>query len=162
MNGQAINEEDLRNGSAITPFIEQVEKTDIYRWRLRDERGCQTWHYLETDQETEAWPQSIADRYFLGLPLVCSNCLLEECCDLRLNSGSTRPPSIKNANRLSPKCSLILLATTAPTRQLGLRIWRSNVPLARPRMHLVCHTNANTQASCHRDETVSLRETEPG
>ncbi|KAL2040524.1 hypothetical protein N7G274_006503 [Stereocaulon virgatum] len=69
MNGQAIDEEGPHNGSAITPSIEQVERTDIYRWRLRDERGCQTWHYLRTDQETEVWPQSIADRYFLGLPL---------------------------------------------------------------------------------------------
>ena len=46
------------------------EKTDYTRWRLRDDRGCQTWHYLHTDEEVEAWPQSAADRYFLGMETV--------------------------------------------------------------------------------------------
>ncbi|KAH8430406.1 terpene cyclase/mutase family protein [Aspergillus melleus] len=44
-------------------------KTDYSRWRLLDDRGRQTWHYLESDEENEQWPQSIADKYFLGLPL---------------------------------------------------------------------------------------------
>jgi lanosterol synthase len=48
------------------------EKTDYTRWRLRDDRGCQTWHYLKTDQEIKAWPQSRADKYFLGLETVRS------------------------------------------------------------------------------------------
>ncbi|KAH6108859.1 hypothetical protein HBI69_165200 [Parastagonospora nodorum] len=43
------------------------EKTDYSRWRLKDDRGCQTWHYLKTDEEVKAWPQSRADKYFLGL-----------------------------------------------------------------------------------------------
>ncbi|KAL6706356.1 Lanosterol synthase erg7A [Coniothyrium glycines] len=42
-------------------------KTDYTRWRLRDDRGCQTWHYLGSDEEVKAWPQSTADKYFLGL-----------------------------------------------------------------------------------------------
>jgi lanosterol synthase len=42
------------------------EKTDYTRWRLRDDRGCQTWHYLESDDEAAKWPQTAADRYFLG------------------------------------------------------------------------------------------------
>jgi lanosterol synthase len=46
------------------------EKTDYTRWRLRDDRGCQTWHYLHTDEEVKAWPQSAADRYFLGMETV--------------------------------------------------------------------------------------------
>jgi lanosterol synthase len=46
------------------------EKTDHTRWRLKDVRGCQTWHYLETDGEVEAWPQSKADKYFLNLGTV--------------------------------------------------------------------------------------------
>ncbi|KAK4948501.1 hypothetical protein LTR28_007429, partial [Elasticomyces elasticus] len=44
------------------------EKTDYSRWRLLDERGRQTWHYLRTDEEVRKWPQSIADKYHLGLP----------------------------------------------------------------------------------------------
>lgn len=47
------------------------EKTDYTRWRLKDDRGCQTWHYLQTDEELKAWPQSTADKYFLGLDTVC-------------------------------------------------------------------------------------------
>ncbi|KAI2487984.1 Terpene cyclase/mutase family member [Pyrenophora tritici-repentis] len=43
------------------------EKTDYSRWRLKDDRGCQTWHYLTSDEEMKAWPQSTADKYFLGL-----------------------------------------------------------------------------------------------
>ncbi|KAF2095931.1 oxidosqualene:lanosterol cyclase-like protein [Rhizodiscina lignyota] len=43
------------------------EKTDYSRWRLRDDRGRQTWHYLDSDEECKEWPQSIADRYMLGL-----------------------------------------------------------------------------------------------
>jgi lanosterol synthase len=45
-------------------------KTDYSRWRLHDDRGCQIWHYLETEEEVEAWPQSTADKYFLGLDTV--------------------------------------------------------------------------------------------
>lgn len=47
------------------------QKTDYGRWRLKDDRGCQTWHYLQTEEEVKAWPQSAADRYFLGLETVC-------------------------------------------------------------------------------------------
>ncbi|OJJ48455.1 hypothetical protein ASPZODRAFT_150681 [Penicilliopsis zonata CBS 506.65] len=43
-------------------------KTDPLRWRLLDDRGRQTWHYLESDEELAKWPQSVADKYFLGLP----------------------------------------------------------------------------------------------
>lgn len=45
-------------------------RTDYIRWRLLDERGRQTWHYLEDEEDVEDWPQSTADKYFLGLPLV--------------------------------------------------------------------------------------------
>ena len=46
------------------------EKTDYLRWRLLDERGRHTWHYLNTDEEIQAWPQSVVDKYHLGLPTV--------------------------------------------------------------------------------------------
>lgn len=55
-------------------------KTDYSRWRLLDDRGRQTWHYLENDEENEKWPQSVADKYFLGLPTVL----------IRLNVPSSR------------------------------------------------------------------------
>lgn len=46
------------------------EKTDYSRWRLRDNNSCQSWVYLEDDEALKEWPQSTADKYFLGLPLV--------------------------------------------------------------------------------------------
>jgi lanosterol synthase len=49
-------------------------KTDYSRWRLLDDRGRQTWHYLESDEEAAKWPQSVADKYFLGLPTVLLSC----------------------------------------------------------------------------------------
>ena len=45
------------------------QKTDSTRWRLKDVDGEQTWHYLSEEQAKE-WPQSMADKYFLGLPTV--------------------------------------------------------------------------------------------
>lgn len=47
-----------------------AESTDRARWRMRDDHSRHTWHYLEDDEEVEAWPQSQADKYYLGLPLV--------------------------------------------------------------------------------------------
>lgn len=52
------------------PVSATIEKTDYTRWRLRSEDGRQTWHYLTTDKELAAWPQSVADKYHLGLPTV--------------------------------------------------------------------------------------------
>ena len=68
-NGNATTSEKYLNGTTVAS-ISKPETTDIQRWRLLDEAGQQTWHYLEADEEVKAWPQSTADRYFLGLPLV--------------------------------------------------------------------------------------------
>ncbi|KAI5786471.1 terpenoid cyclases/protein prenyltransferase alpha-alpha toroid [Peziza echinospora] len=42
-------------------------QTDYTRWRMKSDHGRQTWHYLKTDEELKAWPQSISDKYFLGM-----------------------------------------------------------------------------------------------
>ena len=70
LKGHAAENRRDQNGSAKEASVGVEEKTDIYRWRLLDERGCQTWHYLESNEKVKAWPQSTADKYFLGLPLV--------------------------------------------------------------------------------------------
>ncbi|KAI0115582.1 terpenoid cyclases/protein prenyltransferase alpha-alpha toroid [Nemania sp. FL0031] len=44
-----------------------AETTDRTRWRLLDESGRLTWHYLEEDEAVKEWPQSIADKWYLGL-----------------------------------------------------------------------------------------------
>jgi hypothetical protein len=41
-----------------------------------DVKGRQTWHYLENDKDAEQWPQSTADKWFLGLPTVYTQVLL--------------------------------------------------------------------------------------
>ena len=69
-NDNAGSNQRHQNGKTVASIGKQ-DTTDIQRWRLLDEAGRQTWHYLETDQ-VKAWPQSTADRYHLGLPLVNS------------------------------------------------------------------------------------------
>ncbi|PVH97332.1 lanosterol synthase [Periconia macrospinosa] len=58
--GAMDNDDDWRHGH-------KDEKTDYSRWRLEDTRGTHVWHYLETDEECAEWPQSVADKYHLGL-----------------------------------------------------------------------------------------------
>ena len=47
------------------------DTTDYSRWRLLDEDGRHTWHYLATDEQVKDWPQSTYDKYHLGLEKVC-------------------------------------------------------------------------------------------
>jgi lanosterol synthase len=56
------------NGAAKRPKLRA--KTDRSRWRMRNEDGVQTWHYLEDDEAAKDWPQTYPDKYYLGLPLV--------------------------------------------------------------------------------------------
>ncbi|ORX92056.1 terpene synthase, partial [Basidiobolus meristosporus CBS 931.73] len=46
-----------------------LKRTKLENWRLRVERGRQVWHYLQSECETEQWPQTDSDRYWLGLQL---------------------------------------------------------------------------------------------
>ena len=50
--------------------VELEEATDLRRWRLLDERGRQTWHYMSTDEAAAAWPQTVVDKHHLGIQLV--------------------------------------------------------------------------------------------
>jgi len=73
-------EQSASNGSAIPNgkqpngiMKEEQDTTNLKNWRLHDDHGCQTWHYLQSDEDVKSWPQSAADRYHLGLPMVCSH-----------------------------------------------------------------------------------------
>ena len=55
------------NGKTTIPSNPFDETTDRSRWRLLDEEGRHTWHYLKSDEEVKKWPQTIADRYHLGM-----------------------------------------------------------------------------------------------
>ncbi|RYP11868.1 hypothetical protein DL767_011271 [Monosporascus sp. MG133] len=57
--------DDFSSTETKRPKLE--DKTDRTRWRMLDEKGRHTWHYLEEDEAVEKWPQSIADKYYLGL-----------------------------------------------------------------------------------------------
>ena len=52
-------------------MIDQAQRVhDLDRWRLLDERGRQTWHYMNSEEEVRQWPQTLIDRHHLGLELV--------------------------------------------------------------------------------------------
>ncbi|KAL2269686.1 hypothetical protein VTJ83DRAFT_1870 [Remersonia thermophila] len=63
--------DDEHDAKRLRPQL--ADKTDYSRWRMRDDHGRQTWVYLEDDQAVKEWPQSVADKYFLGLPLNLPN-----------------------------------------------------------------------------------------
>jgi lanosterol synthase len=45
-------------------------QTDRSRWRMRSDSGRHTWHYLDDDEAAKKWPLSLADKYYLNIPLV--------------------------------------------------------------------------------------------
>ncbi|KAF8517972.1 terpenoid cyclases/protein prenyltransferase alpha-alpha toroid [Hysterangium stoloniferum] len=50
------------------PPLNADDSTDYSRWRLKaDDNGRHIWHYLKTDEECVAWPQTTYDKYWLGL-----------------------------------------------------------------------------------------------
>lgn len=54
--------------------------TEYSRWRLLvNDGGRHVWHYLQTDEECERWPQNSVDKYWLGLPLVSASII---CCSV--------------------------------------------------------------------------------
>ena len=77
VNGNVLHPEIYHDGHAQCGSPYEDEATDLDRWRLLNQRGRQTWHYLETDVQVKEWPQTIADRYHLGLPLVYISCYVQ-------------------------------------------------------------------------------------
>ena len=71
ITGNGVNLTNKNNG-AIATGVErdyEIDKTDYTLWRLKVEHGRQTWHYI-TPKEGESWPQSIPEKYHLGLETV--------------------------------------------------------------------------------------------
>jgi hypothetical protein len=83
-------------GANGTKTVKKDKRTDLTRWRMLDDDGRQTWHYLEDGKEAEAWPQSFADRYYLSLPTV------------------SVPPSIKMPSQLLMAIIRMLLSCRNP------------------------------------------------
>jgi len=52
------------------PNSGKISFTDYSRWRLTlSENGDHRWKYLKSEEESQAWPQSDIDKYWLGLSL---------------------------------------------------------------------------------------------
>lgn len=62
----------MKPANGATKPVESPEdsKTDYTRWRLEDDRGRQTWHFLKSDEELKQWPLTTADKYHMGLDTV--------------------------------------------------------------------------------------------
>ncbi|KAG6037956.1 hypothetical protein E4U41_004618 [Claviceps citrina] len=68
--GSAKSRERASDSLLGFPQTLKIEpKTDPTRWRLKDDDSRHTWHYLVSEQEAKDWPQSYAEKYFLGLSL---------------------------------------------------------------------------------------------
>ena len=67
---RSAKEQPKANGQAKANAKSPDSRTDYSRWRLKDDRGRQTWHYLQSDEEVKQWPQTIADKWHLGLDTV--------------------------------------------------------------------------------------------
>lgn len=96
--------------SALWPQLDVPESgnkpfTDYSRWRLLvNDGGRHTWHYLQTDEECEKWPQNDVDKYWIGIPLVSMLSKFWLANALRPQPNRTCPTS------LSPRMRWMLLA----------------------------------------------------
>ena len=188
VNGTSEEEGEERQTTITTTTTTTTTTTDLERWRLLDERGRQTWHYLSTDEAVQAWPQTVVDRHHLGLPLVRKL----ECIEnlffffflgaLMENSnkqypiikqtanegymlrytGSTEPPPRANAFGFRHQRRHLFRSAAASTRQLGQRVWRADVPPAGPGGGVVCDQDAHIGTLCDGNETVFVRAAAPG
>lgn len=70
VNSYIEQHEKPQKSSIKVSAVELEESTDLRRWRLADDRGRQTWHYMCTDESAKSWPQNTIDQYHLGLELV--------------------------------------------------------------------------------------------
>ncbi|KAI9297494.1 terpene synthase [Neoconidiobolus thromboides FSU 785] len=47
--------------------LDEIPATDLNGWRMKVDDGRQTWHYLNTKEERQNWPQTKFDKYSIGL-----------------------------------------------------------------------------------------------
>jgi lanosterol synthase len=79
LNGKA-RKRGAHDDQPAAPKIPKLgAKTDISRWRMKDDESRHTWHYL-SEEEAKEWKQSYADKYYLGLDLVGDFICLSSCC----------------------------------------------------------------------------------
>jgi hypothetical protein len=81
--------------------MDRIDKTDYSRWRMLDEDGKHTWHYLDDEEAARKWPQTLADKYYLGLPLVSP--------PYAINRSAWRVLQATNSNSMWDRISRIFL-----------------------------------------------------
>lgn len=68
---RSIESIDTEDDVPETPKrVKLQNRTDYSRWRMLSDHGRQTWEYLEDSKAAEAWPQTIADKWHLGMATV--------------------------------------------------------------------------------------------
>jgi hypothetical protein len=75
INGTVNGDSLSKSQGAISTGVDTVERTDYSRWRLEVEHGRQTWTYIDPSK-VSTWPQSIPEKYHLGLETVHPHSLL--------------------------------------------------------------------------------------
>ena len=141
-------------GSAYTRNMDDgfIAQTDYSRWRMKSDDGNQTWHYLHTDEELKAWPQTVADKYLLGLETVCNSIELPtpridtqniHILTYSLYPGPPHPPHPPHPPRKLQKWHRVLHKTPSRIRQLGLRIPGAIIPDPGLRHHNVPDQHAH-------------------
>ncbi|KAL6876157.1 lanosterol synthase [Trichoderma longibrachiatum] len=69
-NGSAKSRKRASDDGDSFPKRPRLEaKTDLTRWRVKDDDSRHTWHYLADDKAAAEWPQSYAEKWYLNLPL---------------------------------------------------------------------------------------------
>lgn len=66
-NGQEISSGGQEHDAKRQRVAEPVDKS---RWRMKADGGRHTWHYLDDDEAAAKWPQSYAEKWYLGMHLV--------------------------------------------------------------------------------------------
>lgn len=110
-------------------------KTDLTRWRMKDDESRHTWHYLEDDKAAEEWPQSHAEKWYLNLPMVrfstaskssTSNCKTDSVVAFRISPLCRKPRHRLNPPRMAlpfSKSSNCPLATGAASMVAPCFFW---------------------------------------
>jgi hypothetical protein len=113
--GEAKQANGSANGSADGAIKHEnvVDlKTDHTRWRMKNDDGRQTWHYLESDEELTAWPMTSADKYYLGMDTVgCSITNFTSQHGLTIHTGRTTTFKGHDSSTSCRKWPGVLLAT---------------------------------------------------
>lgn len=102
-----------------------LPKTDLQRWRLKSTEGVHHWFYLSEEQAKQQ-QQSVAERYFLGYPTVCTHLDYPPRAMPMLTTssvGRAHTPNTGVLHRHGTQWLLFLSASAARRWPLGLRLW---------------------------------------